>query len=70
VEQILFGSLEPESFRKKFLDVRLLRAVCALKEDGCVWPEFINHLPTRAAWGTGDSMIVGDRYRPDFDFWS
>src|ERR1700719_1328036 len=66
---MLFGSLEPESFRKKFLDVRLLGAVCTLKEHGCVWPELVNHLATRATWGTGDSMIIGHRDRSDFDFW-
>jgi len=66
----LFRSLEPESFRKKLLDVRLLRAVGALKEYGCVRAELVNHLPAGTAGGARDSMIVRQRNSSDFDFWS
>src|SRR5208282_2190547 len=54
------GSLEAESFRKKFGDVRLPGAVCPLKENGGVRAEFVNYLPASSAGRTRDSVVVGD----------
>src|SRR5579862_3357676 len=55
------GSLETESFGKKFGDVRLLGSSGALKENCCIRPEFVNHLPACPAWRTCDTVIIRHR---------
>src|ERR1700680_1853900 len=61
------GSLETESFRKKFGDVRLLRSGSALKKDSRVGAELIYHLSARTARRTRYPMIVSDGYSLNFN---
>src|ERR1700687_6014316 len=53
------GSLEAESFGKKFGDVRLLWAGRALKKNGRVGAELINYLPARPAGRARYTVVVG-----------
>src|SRR5664279_5045031 len=42
----------------------------ALKEYGRIGSELIDHLPASSARRTGDSMVVGDGYRLNLNFWA
>ena len=45
----------------------LLGAVRALKEDGGIRAELVDHLPTGTAWRTRQASIVGHRDRLNFN---
>jgi hypothetical protein len=63
-------SLEPESLRKQFLDMCLLRSIGTLKKHDCIRSELIDHLAARPARGTRNALIVRHRDGLNFDFWS
>src|ERR1700756_776137 len=65
-KQFSTRSLEAESFRKKFGDVRLFRASRALKKYRGIRPELVNHLPACTTGRARYPMII--RYSNGFDF--
>src|SRR5437762_10670826 len=62
-EWMLLGSLEAESFREKFGDVRLHCPLGTLEKNCRVRTKFIDHLAAGAARRTRDTMVIrnGDR---------
>jgi len=61
--EISLDSLEAESFGQQLGDMRLLGPARALKKNRCVGPEFVDHLPARAAGRASDAVIIGHRDR-------
>jgi len=50
--------------------VGLLRTIFASKKDHGVRPELVDHLTARAARRARNSMVIGDRYRANFNLGS
>src|SRR6516165_10391542 len=61
------GSLEAESFWKKFGNVRLRGTIDAFEEHRCIGPELVDHLPARTARRARHSTIVRHSDGLDFD---